>query len=300
MLPWLLQPLRSRSPQDCRHPANRRNGAGRRRRFSKDLVIKRAVTAGVLVASWLMSKHTHQAAAVADAASTRDGLLETTTAADDDIVYPCTIERLRETTFWARFPHGLPPLYPRPIVIVPDDDNDNDDEHRHNRVFRQMTTPERLVAFFGTDFNVTLTSSNALSEHARVVPLVQYLHEIRQERQVPVHRPSNETWYLFGNTHSAQWKTLLRHYHTPPYCAVCNTSSVADTNDDDIDDHHRPSSLLAHSFGVGHRGSGVQWHVHGPGVAETLHGRKHWLLYPYVRAFVMMMMMMVVDDDDGR
>jgi hypothetical protein len=312
MLPWLSLPLRSisRSPHDChRHPANRkRNGAGRRSSLKKNLVIKRAVTAGVLVA-WLtkMTQHTR----VVAAGSSNDGLLNLlqqnnsirhngnnniqnkTTATDDIDYYPCTIERLTETTFWTRFPHGLPPLYPRPIVIVQDDndddDDDDDDDHRPNRVFRQMTTPEQLVDFFGTDFNVTLTSSNALSEHVRVVPLVQYLHEIRQELQVPVHRPSNETWYLFGNTHSAQWKTLLQHYHTPPYCAVCNTSSVVDKNDDD---HFRPfSSLLAHSFGIGHRGSGVQWHVHGPGVAETLHGHKHWLLYPYVRSCVL-------DDDD--
>jgi hypothetical protein len=24
----------------------------------------------------------------------------------------------------------------------------------------------------------------------------------------------------------------------------------------------------------------VQWHLHGPGFSETIHGRKHWVLYP--------------------
>jgi hypothetical protein len=24
----------------------------------------------------------------------------------------------------------------------------------------------------------------------------------------------------------------------------------------------------------------VQWHVHGPGFSEAIHGRKHWVLYP--------------------
>jgi len=36
------------------------------------------------------------------------------------------------------------------------------------------------------------------------------------------------------------------------------------------------------SFGIGGRGSGVQWHTHGPGFSETIHGRKHWVLYPKV------------------
>ena len=37
---------------------------------------------------------------------------------------------------------------------------------------------------------------------------------------------------------------------------------------------------MALSFGMGNRGSGVQWHVHGPGFSEAVHGRKHWVLYP--------------------
>jgi hypothetical protein len=31
-------------------------------------------------------------------------------------------------------------------------------------------------------------------------------------------------------------------------------------------------------FGIGAVGSGAQWHVHGPGFCEVLHGRKHWAL----------------------
>jgi ribosomal protein L16 Arg81 hydroxylase len=33
------------------------------------------------------------------------------------------------------------------------------------------------------------------------------------------------------------------------------------------------------SFGIGGKGSGVQWHVHGPGFSESIHGKKHWVLY---------------------
>ena len=38
--------------------------------------------------------------------------------------------------------------------------------------------------------------------------------------------------------------------------------------------------MVALSFGIGNIGSGVQWHLHGPGFSETIHGRKHWVLYP--------------------
>ena len=36
----------------------------------------------------------------------------------------------------------------------------------------------------------------------------------------------------------------------------------------------------ATSFGIGNKGSGIQWHFHGNGFSENIHGRKYWLLYP--------------------
>ena len=38
------------------------------------------------------------------------------------------------------------------------------------------------------------------------------------------------------------------------------------------------NDLIALSFGIGNVGSGVQWHVHGPGFSEAIHGKKHWIL----------------------
>lgn len=70
------------------------------------------------------------------------------------------------------------------------------------------------------------------------------------------------TRYLFGETYSEEWKTSLLNYYTLPPCRTCDRS------------------LSALSFGIGNKGSGVQWHIHGPGFSESLHGRKHWLLYP--------------------
>ena len=67
--------------------------------------------------------------------------------------------------------------------------------------------------------------------------------------------------YFFGETYSNEWRDYLLEYNLPP-CETCDRS------------------LSALSFGIGNKGSGVQWHVHGPGFSESLHGRKHWLLYP--------------------
>jgi len=67
--------------------------------------------------------------------------------------------------------------------------------------------------------------------------------------------------YLFGETFTDEWKKFLSDYKLPP-CHTCSRS------------------LSALSFGIGNKGSGVQWHVHGPGFSESLHGRKHWVLYP--------------------
>jgi hypothetical protein len=72
---------------------------------------------------------------------------------------------------------------------------------------------------------------------------------------------SNETWYLFGETYSKEWTTFLHSYRLPK----CHTCTRA---------------LTALTFGIGGAGSGVQWHVHGPGFSESIHGRKHWILYP--------------------
>ena len=41
-----------------------------------------------------------------------------------------------------------------------------------------------------------------------------------------------------------------------------------------------PGHTHALSFGLAGPGSGVPFHFHGPGFAETLHGRKRWFLTP--------------------
>jgi len=170
--------------------------------------------------------------------------------------HPCTIrQQFTRKTFLKTFgPRGLPPLYPEPVILRDDD--------TINKEFRRLTEKDNLIDWFGPDFNVTLSSSNARSEHRRETTLLQYIEESMTAFETLPNQLSNESWYLFGETYSDAWRKLLYPHYQLPTCQTCHSSTVA------------------LSFGIGNRGSGVQWHVHGPGFSEALHGRKHWVLYP--------------------
>eukprot|EP00934_Nitzschia_sp_Nitz4_P009289 Nitzschia sp. Nitz4//scaffold60_size111251//78247//79113//NITZ4_004157-RA/size111251-snap-gene-0.196-mRNA-1//-1//CDS//3329555594//9279//frame0 len=166
--------------------------------------------------------------------------------------HPCSVERITQQEFQTRFPRGLPPMFPTPIVIV-----SNSSKPRNSEV-RKLTQFDTILDSFPPAFNVTLSSSNSFSEHRKTIPFSDYLGNLSATETTP-DKLSNETWYFFGETFSAEWKRLLLEYELPP-CQACQRD------------------MVALSFGIGNRGSGVQWHVHGPGFAETLWGRKHWVL----------------------
>ena len=183
--------------------------------------------------------------------------------------HPCTVERISHREFQRRFgPRGLPPLFPTPLVIVSDQDQDQNQDQtgdsqnstRRNQKFRELTRVDAFLNVFGPDFNITLSSSNSYSEHRRTVAFQDYLKELLFQSDTLPDQRSNETWYFFGETYSSEWKTLLQHYDIPN-CHAC-----------------QDRTMVALAFGIGNRGSGVQWHVHGPGFAETIWGRKHWVL----------------------
>ncbi len=180
--------------------------------------------------------------------------------------HPCTVERVSMRDFLRKYGKqgGLPPLYPRPLVITKGAIG-TDLQNGRNFNFRNLTREDSILDSFPANFSVTLSSSNSFSEHRRIIPFAQYLGEVRNGPALAADVKSNETWYLFGETYSPEWKSLLDHYDLPP-CQACNA----------LDD-----SLVALSFGIGNSGSGVQWHVHGPGFSEAIHGRKHWVLYPF-------------------
>lgn len=168
--------------------------------------------------------------------------------------HPCNIRRMSKEQFQNEFESSdglLPLLYHEPIVLHsyrPDDDE-----------FKLLSSLENITNFFPTGFLVTLSSSNSFSSFRQTIPLTQYINEMLSTEVYP-HDLSNETWYFFGQTYSSEWKEFLGSYPLPP-CQACT------------------KDLSALSFGIGNRGSGVQWHFHGPGFSETIHGRKHWVLY---------------------
>lgn len=184
---------------------------------------------------------------------------------DPEAEHPCTVRRLSWEEFQREFVAkggGVPALYPTPLVIrAPSPGASDGTGMMRNERFRNLTSASALLERFPPDFTITLSSSNALSEHRRTVPLSQYLQELESQPETTPHQLANESWYLFGETYTDEWKPLLRHYELPP-CTTC------------ID-----PDLVALAFGIGNRGSGVQWHQHGPGFSEALHGRKHWVLY---------------------
>lgn len=181
--------------------------------------------------------------------------------------HPCTIEKISMKNFLKKYGNegGLPPLYPRPLVITSSAigrDGDNGNNMRNSK-FRDLMKSNTILDSFPVNFTVTLSSSNSFSEHRRTVPFQTYLKEVITGPALDAETKSNETWYLFGETYSQEWKDVLKDYQVPP-CQAC-----------------KDDSLVALSFGIGNSGSGVQWHVHGPGFSETIHGRKHWILYPF-------------------
>jgi hypothetical protein len=190
--------------------------------------------------------------------------------------HPCTVERISMNDFLKAYgaQGGLPPLFPRPLVItktaVGERRNNNKEEEdpnsSRNSKFQKLTRAASILDSFPANFTVTLSSSNSFSEHRRTLPFANYLEDVRTGPALEADMKSNETWYLFGETYSAEWKHLLESYELPP-CQACI---------DEFDD-----SLVALSFGIGNSGSGVQWHVHGPGFSEAIHGRKHWILYSF-------------------
>ena len=173
-----------------------------------------------------------------------------------EVPHPCTIQRMNVDEYRETFEetNGIPVMYPHPLVLRTG--------RERNDPLRQVTTEDKILSAFPPGFNVTLSSSNSFSQHRRTIPLAQYLEELREnDGTTSPTQLSNTSWYLFGETFSDDWKKLLTSYQLPP-CQSCQ---------------HEYSAL---SFGIGNRGSGVQWHIHGPGFGEALHGRKHWILYP--------------------
>ena len=57
-----------------------------------------------------------------------------------------------------------------------------------------------------------------------------------------------------------EWESFFENYKIPPFTL--------------------PLHYPALSFGLAGPGTGVPFHFHGPGFAETIYGRKRWFLTP--------------------
>lgn len=152
--------------------------------------------------------------------------------------------------------------------------------------------------------DVQLTSSNAHSHGKKIMTLAEYVESMpttaAESEDTPPARPpqcaaasvdggaslpeacaetaspspgqqaaksANETWYLFGNNeHSSPFKELSALYTLPKCGAQCSDKGVG-------------GNVATTVSGVGGVGSGVSFHLHGPGFSEALVGKKRWFLY---------------------
>jgi hypothetical protein len=131
-----------------------------------------------------------------------------------------------------------------------------------NLKFQDKCTFENLIAEYGDKF-VTVSTANTYSYKKYSMRLDDYLNKyvLSMKKNENYHRLKygNETWYFFGENNYTEWKPLLDLYELPIYKLP----------------FHQP----AYSFGIAGFYTGVPFHFHGPGFAETIHGRKRWFLY---------------------
>lgn len=160
---------------------------------------------------------------------------------------PCTVEvclaeELSQQDFLARYAENQP-------VIIKGASN--------NELFRKLTTREKLLSRMGDNL-VRLSSANTYSYDKKDVPFSSYCQHHMHPQDL--NTLANETFYLFGDHSHPEWLSLLDHYSLPLYTLPGHSPML--------------------SFGVAGPGSGVPFHFHGPGFAETVWGRKRWFLSP--------------------
>eukprot|EP01036_Dinobryon_divergens_P028114 gene28114-37009_t len=149
----------------------------------------------------------------------------------------CNIERRLLSTI-LHFNFQLPNI---PIVY----ENDISDRNVLDEV---QTLASR--SFLLNNYNsqvVKLTSSNSYSQGEVTMSLGEYIFRHVDSMNFG---PANESLYLFGGNYDGIWKKLTAAYPSPP-CKYCDKAGVE-------------------TFGIGGRGSGVSFHVHGPGFSEPL------------------------------
>ncbi|KAJ8908961.1 hypothetical protein NDN08_005661 [Rhodosorus marinus] len=127
-----------------------------------------------------------------------------------------------------------------------------------NVKFREASAKDAMLERYGKR-EITLSTANTQSYKKRKVRLEEYILEVVEEDQSQVEASGTDTWYWFGNNDHDEWAEFFSAYVLPPFA---------------------DESKSALSFGIGAKNSGVPFHVHGRVFAETIVGRKRWLLLP--------------------
>lgn len=135
-------------------------------------------------------------------------------------------------------------------------------DKNRNKLFQQKCQIDSLDKDYG-DKMVTIGTANTYSYQRSKIQLSEYLNKyvlgLEKESKENKIKYGNETWYFFGENNYTEWKGLFDLYERPKYSL--------------------PGHEHAYSFGVASLYTGVPFHFHGPGFAETLVGRKRWFLY---------------------
>ncbi|KAK3860481.1 hypothetical protein Pcinc_033472 [Petrolisthes cinctipes] len=159
---------------------------------------------------------------------------------------PCTITVVDNTLSQEEF--LIKYAYNEPVVIKGATDS---------KVFRSLTRRSPLMDGYGHT-TIRLSSANSYSYEKQDVTFEEYCTSHLNPQRLSTF--GNETFYFFGDNNSEEWEDLLDLYELPPYTLPFHTSAL--------------------SFGLAGPGTGVPFHFHGPGFAETLWGRKRWFMYP--------------------
>lgn len=159
---------------------------------------------------------------------------------------PCTIKVEKAPFSNKEFLNNY--AYKEPLVIKGASENEK---------FRLLTQRPALMDGYGHT-TIRLSSANSYSYAKRDVTFHEYCEKHTHSQNLD--SLGNETFYFFGDNNHEEWKDLLTLYNIPPY--------------------YIPKHLPALSFGLAGAGSGVPFHFHGPGFAETMWGRKRWFMYP--------------------
>lgn len=158
-----------------------------------------------------------------------------------DDPHPCNIDIISQEEFDRQFPQGFPTIYHKPVILrLPE----------NNRKMRDESTRDKAPSLFPSD-RIMLPGANLYSFATNNVSVQEFMN-----------LPETTAWEEAG-------KKLYML-----------TSDVKDFNSYNLPrvDTFTKSYEGGTRLGIGSLGSGAQWHNHGPGFCEALHGRKHWLL----------------------